>query len=475
MNQDKILKINKRSFITVCVILLSFMIISYILTFIIPHGYYPSQDEINNGAEIIYTPIEGKGFSFWKFILSPVLVLGSDSGLTIIVVSLFLLILGGAFNVIDKTGGINAIISYLIEKFKNKKYILIYIISLFFMLFGSLFGIFEESVTLLPIIIILSLGMGWDTFTGIAMCLMAAGFGFSTAITNPFSVGLASKVMGLNILDGIWFRIIIFILMYIILCTFITVHVKRIEKNPSSSPSYEADEEKRKHLDFEKSFIKNDKKVLRVYTIFFISILVVIIASSVLPIVQELGISIPIIALTFLIGIFIACAFLKYKFSEILKMFISGVSGIAPAVIMILLAGSIKYILDEGYIMATLINSLTNMLKGTSPIIGILFIYLAILVIQFFIGSASAKVILIIPIITIIADQLGISRNIALLAFIFGDGFTDLIYPTNPVLLISLGISSFSYTKWVKKTILLQLFILLFTTLLLILGYYIGY
>lgn len=475
MNQDKILKINKRSFITVCIILLSFMIISYILTFIIPHGYYPSQEEINNGSDIIYTAIDGKGFSFWKFILSPILVLGSDSGITIIVVSLFLLILGGAFNVIDKTGGINAIISYLIEKFKNKKYILIYIISLFFMLFGSLFGIFEESVTLLPIIIILSLGMGWDTFTGICMCLMAAGFGFSTAITNPFSVGLASKVMGLNILDGIWFRIIIFILMYIILCTFITIHVKRIEKNPSSSPSYEADEEKRKHLDFENSFKENDPKVLKVYSIFFISILVIIIVSSVLPIVQKLGISIPIIALTFLIGIFIACKFLNYKFKDVSKMFLSGVSGIATAIIMILLAGSIKYILDEGYIMATLIDRLTNMLKGTSPIVGILFIYLAILVIQFFIGSASAKVILIIPIITIIADQLGISRNIALLAFIFGDGFTDLIYPTNPVLLISLGISSFSYTKWVKKTILLQIFILIFTSLLLILGYYIGY
>ena len=78
-------------------------------------------------------------------------------------------------------------------------------------------------------------------------------------------------------------------------------------------------------------------------------------------------------------------------------------------------------------------------------------------------------------IITIIADQLGISRNIALLAFIFGDGFTDLIYPTNPVLLISLGISSFSYTKWVKKTFLLQIIILIITSLLLILGYYINY
>lgn len=470
MNKDRILQINKKSFITVCLILFIFMLLSYIMTFIIPHGIF---EIINN--ENIYTEIEGNGIPFWKFILSPFLLLGSDSGLTVIVISLFILILGGAFNVIDKTGGINAIINYLIKKFKDKKYILIYIIVLFFMLFGSLFGIFEESVTLLPIIIILALGMGWDTFTGIAMCLMAAGFGFSSAITNPFSVGLASKSMEIGLLDGVWFRIIIFILMYLILCTFITIHVKRIEKDPTSSPSYESDEEKRKHLNFDETFVSKGNKVLRVYTIFFITILAIIIISSALPIVQELGISIPIIAITFLIGIYIACLALSYKFNDITKMFFSGLLGIAPAVIMIMLAGSIKYILDEGQIMASIINYLVNLLKGQSPILGILFIYFIILAIQFFIGSASAKVILIIPIITIIADQLGISRNIALLAFIFGDGFTDLIYPTNPVLLISLGISSFSYTKWIKKTLPLQLIVLVVTILLLILGYYIKY
>ena len=317
--------------------------------------------------------------------------------------------------------------------------------------------------------------MGWDTFTGIAMCLMAAGFGFSSAITNPFSVGLASKTMEIGLLDGVWFRIIIFILMYLILCTFVTIHVKRIEKDPTSSPSYESDEEKRKHLNFDETFVSKGNKVLKVYTIFFITILAIIIISSALPIVQELGISIPIIAITFLIGIYIACLTLSYKFKEITKMFFSGLLGIAPAVLMIMLAGSIKYILDEGQIMASIINYLVNILKGQSPILGILFIYFVILAIQFFIGSASAKVILIIPIITIIADQLGISRNIALLAFIFGDGFTDLIYPTNPVLLISLGISSFSYTKWLKKTLPLQLIVLVITILLLILGYYIKY
>ncbi len=468
MNQDKILKINKRSFITVCIILFVFMIGAYIMTFFVPRGTFdPNTNE--------YLPLEGQGIPFWKFILSPFLVLGSDSGLTIIVISLFILILGGAFNIIDKTGGINAIISYLIKKFQKRKYMLIYIITLFFMLFGALFGIFEESVTLLPIIIILALGMGWDTFTGIAMCLMAAGFGFSSAITNPFSIGLASKTMELSILDGIWFRILIFIVMYFILCGFITLHVKRIEKNPTSSPSYESDQEKKKHLNFDSTFQDNDHKLLHTYVIFFLVILGIIIISSALPIVQELGISIPIIALAFFIGIIIVCMCLHYSLKDTFKMFWGGLVGIAPAIIMIMLAGSIKYILDEGYILPTIINELIGVLENCSPIVGILFIYFIILVIQFFIGSASAKVILIIPIISMIADKLGISRNIALLAFIFGDGYTDLIYPTNPVLLISLGISSFSYTKWIKKTILLQLFILAVTIGILILGYYIGY
>ncbi|MDD3171926.1 MAG: Na+/H+ antiporter NhaC family protein [Bacilli bacterium] len=465
MTEDRIIKINKRSFITVCAILVFFMIISYVLTFIIPKGYY---DE-----NLYYIPIDGNGYSFWKFIASPILALASSGGLNIIVISLFLLILGGSFNVIDKTKGINSIISYLIEKFKNKRYLLIYSVILVFMLFGSLFGIFEESVTLLPIIVLLALAMGWDSFTGLSMCLLAAGFGFSTAITNPFSVGLGSNEMGINLVDGIWFRIIIFIFMYFILCLFTTIHVKKIEKNPKSSPTYDADQERLKKFNFNDTFSFSNKKALKTYLIFFISLLFIIIFSSIIPSLQ--GLSIPIIAIAFLFGIFICGLSLKYSFKDIGKMFFSGLVAISPAVIMLMLAGSIKYILDEGQIMSTIIYNLTEMLEGTSPIIGILFIYLIILVIQFFIGSASAKVILIIPIIAIMADKLEISRNIALLAFIFGDGYTDLIYPTNPVLLISLGMISFSYTKWIKKTFVLQLIVLAITVLLLILGYYLGY
>ena len=465
MNEEKIIKINKRSFITVCIILVFFMILSYGLTYIIPKGYFDEQ--------LNYIALEGKGYSFLHFILSPFLALASQGGLNIIVISLFLLILGGAFNIIDKTKGLNSIISFLVKKFAKKKYVLIYTVILVFMLFGALFGIFEESVTLLPIIVFLALAMGWDTFTGLSMCLLAAGFGFSSAITNPFSVGLGSTQMGINLLDGIGYRILIFMLMYFILCVFTRMHVRKIEKNPQSSLTYESDQLKLQKLDVTAAFTKINEKSLKVYLLFFTSLLAIIIFASIIPVLQ--GYSIPIIALAFLIGIFICGKALNYSFKTLGKMFLQGLIAISPAIIMLMLAGSIKFILDEGQIMPTIIHNLINLLSGTAPIMGILFIYLIILIIQFFIGSASAKVILIVPIIAIMADKLDISRNIALLAFIFGDGYTDLIYPTNPVLLISLGMVSFGYIKWIKKTFLLQIIVLTLTILLLLLGYIIGY
>jgi len=463
MNNETILKINKRSFITVCIILSSFMALAYLLTFIINKGTYENLD---------YIVIEGKGYSLVKFIFAPIRLLTSSDGLIIIVISLFILVLGGAFNVMDKTNGIYALIAYLINKFKEKKYTLMYLVILFFMLFGSLFGIFEESVTLLPIIILLSLSLGWDTFVGFCMCVMAAGFGFSTALTNPFSIGLASEKMGITVVDGIWYRIIIFILMYILLCTFLTLHVKQIEKDPKKSITYEEDQIKIKNLNLNE-FREYNPKVLKAYIILYLFILAVILACSIIEPLN--GYTTPILAVSFLVGVFICGRAIGYKFKEIGKMFLDGVISISPAIVLIMLAGSIKFILEDAKIMDTIIYNLSKLLNNTSPIVGILFIYAIILFIQFFIGSASAKVILIISIISNLATKINITQNIALLAFVFGDGYTDLIYPTNPVLLISLGMAGISYTKWVKKTIILQILLLLITSILLIIGYYIGY
>jgi uncharacterized ion transporter superfamily protein YfcC len=250
-------------------------------------------------------------------------------------------------------------------------------------------------------------------------------------------------------------------------------HVRKIEKNPESSPTYESDKLKKEQQNFDINNIQFDKKLVKGYSFFFLTILLAIVLASVIKPLQ--GLSIPIIAIIALISIFVCGLYIKVKFKELLKMFWQGVVAMSPAIIMLLLAGSIKFILDDSKIMGTVIIEILALLEGKSPIIGVLFIYLVVLVIQFFIGSASAKVALIVPIIAVLAVDLGISKNLALLSFIFADGYTDLIYPTNPVLLISLGMASFSYLKWIKKTWLLQILILLITVGFLILGFYIGY
>lgn len=471
MNKDQIIRINKRSFFTVCAVLLALILFAYLLAFLLPKGYYPV-DADGNVFSDQYTPLPGKGYSFLKLLTAPFRLFATEDGLTVIVIAVFLIAVSGAFNVMDKTKGIGSIIGYLIEKYRDKKYLLMYLIILLFMLFGALFGIFEESVTLLPIIIMLALSLGWDTFTGLGMCLMAAGFGFSTALTNPFSVGLASEKMGVNLFAGFGYRVVIFASMYLLLCLYLRRHVKKIEADPESSLTYKEDQEKKSKFG-EISFNTIDRRVLRVYAGFFTAIVLIIIGAALIPALS--GYSIPILAAAFLIGAFVCGLLVGRRAGEIGKIFLSGVLGVLPAVVMIVLAGTIKFVLEDARILATIIEKISALFTGTSPVVGILFIYFVILVVEFFIGSASAKVVLIIPIIKVLAAKLAISPKIAILAFIFGDGYNDLIYPTNPVLLIALGIAGFSYAKWAKKTIGLQLLVLIITALFLVIGYYIGY
>jgi len=423
--------------------------------------------------EGIYETVEGVSYNFWQFISSPIRILwaaGKDS-LNIVVISIFIIVLGAGFNVMDKTGAISSIINNLIIKYKSKKNTLMYIITLAFMLFGSVLGVFEESVALLPIIVVLSLSLGWDTFTGLGMCLLAVGFGFSTAILNPFSVGLGSVALGISSLDGIGIRILIFIVMYILLCIFLTIHVRKIEKDPTSSITYDIDQEKRKNLSLMTTEV--DKKAVKVYSIFFGIVILVMIIFSVVPDLQ--GYSIPVIALVYLFGVFVCGNRLKYKFKEIWVMFKDGAIGILPAILLIMLAGAVKLILDESLTMDTIIYSVSSMLSGSSAFVTILFIYAVILIMEFFIGSSSAKIALVLPIVAAIGENAGVSDRLTLLAFLFGDGYTNIVYPTNAVLLISLGLVGMSYGKWMKKTWLLQTVVLIITVAILYLCVVFGY
>lgn len=475
-NNPNLLHIGKKAFLNVVYILLVLIVFAGVMTLIIPKGAY-LKDENNQVISGTFSYIDDFKYPIWRIFTAPVEVLGTSDGVNVIAIGLFLVILGGTFAIMDKTGGIKVIIQRLILKFKDNKFLLLRLVTLVMMMFGAFFGIFEESIALLPIMILLSLSLGWDTLTGMGMCLLAAGFGFASAITNPFSVGIASEIAGISILNGIVYRLFVFAIMYFILQFFLVKHAKKIEKNPKLSLSYEEDFHKSRDFNLNEPVpFGSENFVYKSYLVLFIVLFVGIILASLSDLLFQVEIpAIILMAVIFLFGGIIVGLLVTKHVKFTFKTFLSGMLSVAPAFILILLAVSVKHIISEAKIMDTILYFLSNILSNSSNYVGILFIYLLVLMIQFFIGSASAKAFLVMPILLPLVALIGISKELAILAFIFGDGYTNVIFPTNAVLLIGLSIAGIGYSKWLKFTYKLQLFVLLVTTLLLCFALFIGY
>ena len=464
-----------KSFLTVVIILSSLLIISGILSYVIPQGSF-QRDENDVIITDSFTPGEVKGIAIWRIITAPVRVFASEDAVTIIMISVFLLIMSGVFNLLEKTGGTKIVIGRLMHSLSDKGTLVVFICVLVFMLFGSFFGMFEELVTLLPLIILFMLSMGMDTMTGLGACLLAACFGFSAAITNPFSVGLAAQVAGIGIREGMWLRIVFFVIIYLTLCAFLYLHVQKIRKNPQSSPTYEIDLIKRNQTDsFKDADIKTPEndKIFKVFAIFFaVQAIILILIASVRAIS---GLAIPILAASFLIGGIISGLIVCKTKRSTFKYILEGAVSMLPAVVMIAIASSIKLVMTESGIIDTIMHYVIELLDGKSPFVTILLVYLLILILQVFIGSSSAKIMLVMPIVVPICASMGISPAMVILAYCMADGFTDVILPTNPILLVGLSIANVPYAKWLKWTWKLQLTLLLMTVLILLFATVIGY
>ena len=465
--------ISSKSFISVVAVLLVIIAISGILTLFIPQGSF-LRDE--SGQIIAGTFSQGgiEGIEFWRVITAPFRVFVEDGSLTIIMICVFLLVMSGVFNLLDKTNGIKVMMHKMVTKFGKKQKIVICVCVLFFMLFGSLFGLFEELITLLPFMVVFMLSLGFDTMTGLGVCLMAACFGFSAAITNPFSIGIASSFAGISTLKGVWLRILFFILIYGIVCFFLLRYTKKISKNPELSLSYKVDEEKRKNLNFEVSeFTPKENKIFKVYLTFFIVQMVVLTLTALVRPIS--GYAVPILAVSFLIGGIISGLIVCEDKKKVFIYLGKGAFSMLPAVVLIALASSVNLIMQESGILDTIMNAVINFLKGKNLFVSILFVYALILILQVFIGSASAKIFLVMPILLPICSAIGITPSLLILAYCMADGFSDVFLPTNPVLLISLSMSNVSYGKWVKWTWKIQLLILVISLLVLFFGIQIGF
>ena len=465
--------IETRVFVTVVIVLAAVLIACGTLSYVIPQGSF-LRDEA--GVILTDTYAEGQisGIAPWRVLTAPVRVFASEDALTIIMISLFLLIMSGVFNLLEKTGGIRLFIERLITRLRGRNSATVCITVLIFMLFGSFFGMFEELVTLLPIIVLAMLSMNMDTMMGLGACLLAACFGFSAAITNPFSVGLASQVAGYPMSSGVWLRLVFFALTYVTLCGFLMLYYRRIKKNPALSLTYAQDEERRVVLQTQEPPRNIDEnKTFRVYSVFFFVQAAVLVLVASVRAISDLAI--PILAVSFLISGIVCGLLVCEQKKQVARYIGQGVVSMLPAVFIIAMASSAKLIMAESGIIDTVMHWVITLLEGKNPFVAILLVYFLILFLQTFIGSASAKILLVMPIVMPITTALGLSPSLVILAYCMADGFTDVILPTNPVLLIGLSMANVSYGKWVKWTWKLQAFVFLLTIGILFFGVAIGY
>lgn len=396
-----------------------------------------------------------------KWYFAPVTVLASDSGPLVIAIILFLLIIGGALHILKTTGLIEGVIVATTKKYQDKEFVLLSVLVLVFMAMGAFVGVFEEVVPLVPLVILLAKGMGWDDMTGLGISILACGLGFAAAVTNPFTIGVAQELAELPLFSGAVLRIFVFISVYLILLGFLWRHIKKTRITVI------------KHT----LAVENQIQVPKKAYVFFASSMafmgLFIAGSPFIPILRDL--SLPVIALVFLIAAIGVGKQVKGDFKWVFKQYAIGAFDMAPAIVLILLATGIKHIMMEGHILDYILSVVSSNISQFSPFGSVVIIFILVLILNFFIGSGSAKAFILMPILVPTMDLLGLGRQLGILAFQFGDGFSNVLYPTNAVLLIALGLSGVSYGKWLKFVLPIQVVLFVLSIIWLAIAYQLGY
>jgi uncharacterized ion transporter superfamily protein YfcC len=461
-------------FISAIVMLMLMWIATGILTYIIPSGTFDGT----------WTPSDQAGISFIKWLGAPILILFSDSGALVIAIILFLLIIGGAIYLLQETGLVEGVILKIAKRFENNAFQLMGILILFFMSLGAFVGVFEEVVPLAPLVLILSRKMGWDDLTGMGITVLACGVGFAAAVTNPFTIGVAQQLAGLPVFSGAPLRALVFISVYAVLFAYLYQHAKRhgaadkpLEAvSPDQAASLQVDLLQANTLVAESHTASRHTPPKKAYTFFIIIMMLMLLYVLLSPFVAWMrDLSLVVIALSFLIASFGVGMMTYGDKGDVLRRFAKGAAEMSPAIILILLATSIKYVMIEGQILDTILYYVSAAMVDMHPITAIVGAFFLVMLLNFFIGSGSAKAFILMPILMPMMDMLGMGRQLGILAFQFGDGFSNILYPTNAVLLISLGLTQISYGRWLRFILPLQVLLLILSMAWLTVGYYIGY
>ncbi|MCR5504174.1 MAG: TIGR00366 family protein [Elusimicrobiaceae bacterium] len=442
LNKLKNIKLNTT------IILLTIIALTAIATWVIPAGKFETvldKDGRNVLVEGSFHYVEATPQDLFAVLQAPMQAFLRSQTAEIMA---FLLIIGGAFMIIEKTGAITAFIKRISKIFLDHpslKNLYIPVSMLLFSIGGATFGMSEEVLIFIPIFIPLSLSLGYDSMVGITVPFIGAAAGFASAFMNPFTLGIAQGIAKLQVYSGFNYRLIMWVICTIAAIAFVMHYARKIEKNPKASLTYDFDQEKRKELSTQKA-----EDV--VFTASHILVLISFAATMILLVfgvlkygwyITEIG------ALFFALGI-VAAIFGRLKVNDACTAFYDGVRGMAEIVFLLALATAIIIIAENGNILDTALNFMAGIISKLNSVLASWAAFIMQAVINFFIPSGSSKAVLTMPILAPLSDLIGISRQTMVLAYQFGDGWTNVCIPTSPIVIAVIGMAKIPFQKWFK-------------------------
>ena len=365
----------------------------------------------------------------------------------------FILIIGGTFWLIGRSHAIDAgIFSFLrlCRRMEQHRWvrrigvgnIVIVFTSLLFSTFGAVFGMSEETIPFAAVLIPLAIAMGYDSIVGVCMVYVAAHVGFAGAFLNPFTIGIAQGMADLPLFSGMGYRILCWLVLNAVMLAFVLLYASRIKKHPEKSPVRELDAYWRDRQVSEEMTVETQHIVI-------LSLLGLTVAGIIVG-VTCFDWYLPQLSALFLLLAILTGITMKLSANEIATQFIAGAKDIFSAALVVGLAGGIVTILENGRVMEPMLDSLAGLLEGSGKAAALSLMYGIQTLINLAIPSASAKAAMTIPIMAPFADMIDLSRQSMVLAFQFGDGFTNMITPTSGVLVAVLGMARIPYAKWLK-------------------------
>jgi len=440
------------------------VVLTVVATWIIPGGEYQRVEKDGRTMPVAgsYERVESRPQGLGGLFVSP--ARGFIDAAAIIGI---VFIVGGAFNVIQKTGAITAVIHNITFKFgqsKTLRVLLIPVIMLIFSLGGGVWGLCEETMPFILIFVPLALSLGYDTIVGVAMPFVGAAAGFAGAFFNPFTVGIAQGIAGLPLYSGLGYRLAVWAGGTAIAIAVVMRYAARVHRDPRISPTYEEDLEKRKKLKVDGPVMEKvpmtagHKRVLIVFAAGF-GFMVFGILKYKWYINEIAGVFLAMGVLAGLLG--------RLKGDEIGKAFVEGAKDMVNAALIIGTARAILIVAMDGRILDTILAAMAGTISQFHPLISAEIMFLSQCVINFFVHSGTAQAALTIPIMAPLGDLVGITRQTAVFAFQLAE-YINPVLPTSGVTMGVLGLAGLRWEKWARWMVPLLVLWVLFAALSLI-------